>query len=122
MAEDTLHIRLRHTYAGDLGPYTLPDSTTVQQLKDKIISEWPKDGAWAKEPPSQSGDVRLILSGKFLDNSKALKDYRKEMGELKPDTTVTMHLHVRPQQTPSQKPSAAPDKQQEQQGCGCIVS
>lgn len=31
------------------------------------------DGLWVKEPPAQSGDVRLILSGKFLDSAKQLK-------------------------------------------------
>lgn len=180
-------MRLRHTYAGDLGPYTLPDTTTVQQLKDKVFAEWPKggwegglraamaggrgagrrsttppdgmharpacpaDGSWSKEPPSQAADIRLILSGKFLDNAQALKgewvvegsglgspcspiacppppacrlpscmlfacpliacvfaaraDYRKDMGEIKADTVVTMHLHIRPQQTASKQPS-----------------
>ncbi len=31
------------------------------------------DGLWAKEPPNQAADVRLILSGKFLDATKQLK-------------------------------------------------
>jgi hypothetical protein len=30
------------------------------------------DGPMAKEPPTKAGDIKLILSGKFLDSTKAL--------------------------------------------------
>lgn len=152
---EAVQVRFRHT-AGDLGPFQFPETASVQSLKDRVFAEWPKgmqlftwvhqhiwkatvwcstqphdaDGLWSKEPPQQAGDVRLILSGKFLDSSKVLKgmplspgprplsdghrlknthtpddaDYKKDMGEVKADTIVTMLVHVRPQPAPSKQP------------------
>lgn len=117
-------IRFRHV-SGDLGPYAFQESVLVQILKDKILSEWPKDGPMAKEPPTQSMDIKLILSGKFLDATKPLKDYRKDMGELQPDTVVTMHVVVRPSAAPKKQPGSAPGQPAEEEqskGCGCIIS
>ncbi|KAG2430676.1 hypothetical protein HYH02_013673 [Chlamydomonas schloesseri] len=121
MEEETINIRFRHS-AGDLGPFPFSEATSVQALKDKVFAEWPKDGFWAKEPPAQSGDVRLILSGKFLDSAKQLKEYKRDMGEIKPDTIVTMLVHVRAQPAPTKPPPGAPPPQkQEQKGCGCTI-
>ncbi|KAG2492692.1 hypothetical protein HYH03_009106 [Edaphochlamys debaryana] len=122
MEDEAIQVRFRHT-AGDLGPWTFVESSSVQSLKDKLFAEWPKDGLFAKEPPGQSADIRLILSGKFLDAAKQLKEYKRDMGEVKSDTVVTMLVHVRPQPTPAkaQGGTATPQKQ-EQKGCGCIIS
>lgn len=119
MAEE-IQIRFRHT-SGDLGPYTFQDSATIQDVKEKLISEWPKDGAFAKEAPVTVADVKLILSGKYVENPKTLKDYKKEMGELKPDTIVTFHVVVRLTNAPKQTGTAPGDKEAPK-GCGCVVS
>ena len=39
MAE-AIQLRFRHT-GGDIGPSTFPDSTTIQQIKEKLVAEWP---------------------------------------------------------------------------------
>ena len=42
MAEsEQLTLRFRH-HDGDIGPLTFPDSATIGEVKDKVISEWPK--------------------------------------------------------------------------------
>mmetsp|Transcript_14705 Transcript_14705/g.36645 ORF Transcript_14705/g.36645 Transcript_14705/m.36645 type:complete len:126 (+) Transcript_14705:73-450(+) len=122
-ATDAIQVRFRSTH-GDVGPFPFNEQQSIQALKDKLFAEWPKDGALSKEPPSSSNDIRLILSGKYVDNVKSLKDYRKDMGELKPDTIVTMHIVVRPSNAPvKQSTASAPGQQdQAQKGCGCTIS
>eukprot|EP00803_Ostreobium_quekettii_P003209 evm.model.scf_2660.2 EVM.evm.TU.scf_2660.2 scf_2660:10804-11601(+) len=92
-------VRFRHT-AGDLGPFVFAKDATVTQVKDHVLAQWPKDGAFASEPPAGSGEIRFILSGKFVDDTRALFDYTKEMGDPDKDSIVTMHLVVRKTATP----------------------
>lgn len=121
-----IQLRLRHV-SGDLGPWKFVDSTLVSAVKEKIFADWPTEGVMAKEPPTQAADIKLILSGKFLDSAKPLKEYAKDMGEIQPDTIITLHVVIRPS-APAQKPAAnggvtgAPKEQVEAKGCGCIIS
>lgn len=39
---ETFSIRFRPVAGSDLGPYSFPDTATVQAVKDKIFAEWPK--------------------------------------------------------------------------------
>ncbi|EFJ52817.1 hypothetical protein VOLCADRAFT_120210 [Volvox carteri f. nagariensis] len=117
---ESINVRFRHA-AGDLGPFAFSEASSVQVLKDKVFAEWPKDGLWSKEPPSQPADVRLIISGKFLDSAKQLKEYKRDMGEVKPDTVVTMLVHIRPQPAPTKQQGTQTPQKQEQKGCGCII-
>lgn len=94
MTKDEFKIRFRHT-AGDLGPFTFAKDTTITQVKDFILSEWPKEGAFSSEPPASASEVKLILGGKWVDDSRALFDYRKEMGDPDVDSVATIHLLVR---------------------------
>jgi hypothetical protein len=84
----------------------------------------PAEGPLAKEVPTSVNDIKLIISGKFVENGKQLRgarnarlgvnaaracmvggsdtpparppaDYRKEMGDVKPDVVVTFHVVVR---------------------------
>ncbi|KAL3135369.1 hypothetical protein ABBQ32_007557 [Trebouxia sp. C0010 RCD-2024] len=91
---DELHIRLRHT-SGDIGPIEVPGSLTVEQFKERILADWPRDGALALETPTCPADLKIILSGKFLEASQVLDDLRPSMGDPKSDFIVTMHCVVR---------------------------
>lgn len=115
----TLQLRFRHT-ALDLGPFPFPEGNSIQQVKDKLLTMWPTDGPLAKEVPSSSAEIKLIFNGKFLDGAKALKDYKKEMGELLPDSIVTMHLLVRP--SVGSKTSGAAASEDAPKGCACAIS
>ena len=64
-------------------------------MKEIVLSEWPKEGPFAADVPTGPGEVKLILGGKFVDDTRALFDYRKEMGDPDKDTIVTMHIVVR---------------------------
>jgi hypothetical protein len=117
---DTIQIRFRHT-GGDIGPTAYSDNLTIQQLKDSLYSAWPKEGLLAKEPPVSPYDIKLILSGKYVESYKMLRDYRKEMGDMKPDSVVTMHLVVRPSNTPKQQTSAGSTEKEAKMACGCVI-
>lgn len=53
---DLVDVRFRHTQ-GDVGPFKVPASTSVQSLKDRLLIEWPKGmPAWAE----------LVLQGPAL--------------------------------------------------------
>ncbi|KXZ52147.1 hypothetical protein GPECTOR_10g776 [Gonium pectorale] len=87
--EEPIAVRFRHT-AGDLGPFTFTEETSVQALKDKVFAEWPKE-------------------------------YKRDMGEVKPDTVVTMLVHIRPQPAPTKQQGTQTPQKQEQKGCGCTI-
>lgn len=113
-----IQLRFRHI-SGDIGPWQFPDSATIQQVKERLFADWPKEGPLAKETPSNYNDIKLINSGKWVDNSKALREYRKDMGEPSPDTIVTMHVIVRAA-APGGKSGSAP-KEDTPKGCSCCI-
>lgn len=114
---DELHIRLRHTQ-GDVGPIEVPGSLTVLQFKERVLSDWPRDGALALETPTSPSDLKIILSGKFLESSQILDDLRPSMGDPKSDFIVTMHCVVRA--AGSSKSSARSKEKDKSTGC-CAV-
>lgn len=59
------------------------------------MEEWPSEGELAKQAPSYVNELLLILRGKFVDSSKALFDYEREMGDLSLGSCFTMHLVIR---------------------------
>lgn len=70
-------------------------------------------------PPRSSVDVRLILSGKFLDDAVVLQDLRASMGNPSRDDVVTVHLVIRPEAAkPPPKPRKVPKAGS---GGGCCV-
>ena len=88
-------LRFRHQN-GDVGPFSFSTSTTLQAVKQKVLAEWPKgeydpfvagklnpeaildaawppiEGAMVADGPSQIADIRLLIGGKFVENSKAI--------------------------------------------------
>ena len=65
--------------------------------------------------------MRLILSGKFLDDAAVLNDLRASMGNPSRDDVVTVHLVIRPEVVkPPPKPRKAPKKAGGDGQC-CVV-
>lgn len=65
--------------------------------------------------------MRLILSGKFLDDGAVLNDLRSSMGNPSRDEVVTVHLVIRPEVVkPPPKPRKAPKKAGGDGQC-CVV-
>ncbi|KAM7459261.1 hypothetical protein LguiA_036751 [Lonicera macranthoides] len=61
-------------------------------LKERIVSEWPKD---KKIAPKAANDVKLISAGKILENNKTVAQCKMPFGEL-PKGVITMHAVVQP--------------------------
>lgn len=92
-----IQLRLRHPN-GDIGPFEVAESLTVQQVKETTFTQWPQgesgsakvravqcprasselsplpaEGPLSKENPTSAADLRILCAGKFLDNTKTLK-------------------------------------------------
>mmetsp|Transcript_943 Transcript_943/g.1451 ORF Transcript_943/g.1451 Transcript_943/m.1451 type:complete len:122 (-) Transcript_943:1554-1919(-) len=115
-----LSVRFRSTH-GDVGPFSFSEEALVSALKERLLQEWPKDGPLAKEPPTDASSLKLILSGKFVESNKPLKEYKKDMGEIKADTVVTMHVVVRQSTAPVKQSSSAPADKPEAAKSGCCI-
>mmetsp|Transcript_32003 Transcript_32003/g.95592 ORF Transcript_32003/g.95592 Transcript_32003/m.95592 type:complete len:130 (-) Transcript_32003:760-1149(-) len=129
MAE--VRLRFRHV-SGDLGPFNFAETCTVDDIKERLLKEWPSDGPMASEPPGQASDIKLILSGKFLDATKPLSEYKRDMGELGPEDVVTLHVVVRVTPASEKKTAKAgaiaasgespAGTTGSSAGCGCVIS
>ncbi|XP_010929591.1 membrane-anchored ubiquitin-fold protein 4 [Elaeis guineensis] len=90
--EDLVELKFRLYDGSDIGPIRYSSSSTVAMLKERIISEWPRD---KKIIPKVANDVKLISAGKILENSKTIAQCRPPFGEL-PGGVITMHVVVQP--------------------------
>uniref|UniRef100_A0A1D1YPQ0 Membrane-anchored ubiquitin-fold protein 3 n=1 Tax=Anthurium amnicola TaxID=1678845 RepID=A0A1D1YPQ0_9ARAE len=121
--DDLVELKFRLYDGTDIGPTQYSASSTVAMLKERIISEWPrggcdlatnafhidgqryilllKAGAYRghrrdkKMVPKAANDLRLISSGKILENNKTVAQCRTPFGEL-PGGVITMHVVVQP--------------------------
>eukprot|EP00210_Caulerpa_lentillifera_P002694 g2574.t1 len=101
-SEGEYSIRFRHEL-GDIGPLTFKKDTTVLRVKEKLLEEWPSEGDLSKQPPTYASELRLILRGKYVDASRALFDYEREMGDLSLGSCFTMHMVIRKETNSKQK-------------------
>ncbi|XP_021639295.1 membrane-anchored ubiquitin-fold protein 3 isoform X2 [Hevea brasiliensis] len=94
MAEGAEQIELKfRIYDGtDIGHSTYASSMTVGTLKQRLVTEWPRDKTVL---PKSVNDLKLIHAGKILENSKTLADSRITYGDL-PAGVITMHVLVQP--------------------------
>jgi len=84
------------------------------------LSEWPKDGTLGPDAPSSISDIRLILGGKFLDNTDILDVLRRALGGDPSETPViTMHVVIR--QPLAGKQSGKAKEQEKAKGCSCVI-
>ncbi|CAL9126180.1 unnamed protein product [Musa textilis] len=93
--EDLVELKLRLCDGSDIGPIRYSSASTVAMLKERIISEWPRD---KKIIPGVANDVKLISGGKILENNKTIAQCRSPFGEL-PAGVITMHVVVQPSLT-----------------------
>ncbi|CAL9118958.1 unnamed protein product [Musa textilis] len=93
--EDLIELKFRLFDGSDIGPIRYSSSSTVAMLKDRIISEWPRD---KKIIPKVANDVKLISAGKILENNATVAQCASPFGEL-PAGVITMHVVVQPSLT-----------------------
>lgn len=114
--EDLVELKFRLYDGSDIGPIRYLASSTVAMLKERIISEWPKD---KKIMPKAANDVKLISGGKILENQRTVSQCRPPFGEL-PGGVITMHVVVQPSSAKS-KPEKKVDDMPPKQGCSCSI-
>mmetsp|Transcript_34113 Transcript_34113/g.65170 ORF Transcript_34113/g.65170 Transcript_34113/m.65170 type:complete len:125 (-) Transcript_34113:516-890(-) len=119
-------IRFRMQNGNDFGPKQFETSLTIQAIKDRLIAEWPKDTApspgdsAAPDNPKSAADLKLILAGQILDNSKTLSDLKIAGGS---DEVVTMHLIVRmPNGPKSQGEGGSRELDKVASRCACVIA
>ncbi|KAL1536219.1 Membrane-anchored ubiquitin-fold protein 3, variant 2 [Salvia divinorum] len=94
MAVDELvELKFRLADGSDIGPSKYSPTTTVTSLKERIISQWPKD---KENGPKSINDIKLINAGKILENNRTLAESRTPLSEV-PGGVITMLVVVRPQ-------------------------
>ncbi|XP_072980997.1 membrane-anchored ubiquitin-fold protein 3-like [Typha angustifolia] len=114
--EDLVELKFRLYDGSDIGPIRYSSSSTVAMLKERIISEWPKD---KKIIPKVANDVKLISSGKILENNKTIAQCRPTFGEL-PAGVITMHVVVQPSLTKT-KTEKKIDELPKKTTCSCSI-
>ncbi|KAK9837959.1 hypothetical protein WJX74_008538 [Apatococcus lobatus] len=87
-----LHICL---LPGDIGPLKFPNTASVQDARERLFSDWPKD--FPADAPTAPSDIKLICNGKFLSGVETLNELRALMGDPRADQIMTLHLVIRPQ-------------------------
>ncbi|EXC29149.1 hypothetical protein L484_005657 [Morus notabilis] len=90
--EDLVELKFRLYDGSDIGPFRYSPASTVAMLKERIVTEWPKD---KKIVPKGANDIKLINAGKILENNKTVGQCRVPFGEL-PGGVITMHVVVQP--------------------------
>ncbi|GKD96261.1 membrane-anchored ubiquitin-fold protein 6-like protein [Tanacetum coccineum] len=91
-AEELIEVKFWLHDGSDIGPSKYSSSTTVGSLKEKVISQWPKD---YENGPKIINEVKLINAGKILENNKTLAGSRSLVSKI-PRGVITMHVVARP--------------------------
>ncbi|KAH0863351.1 hypothetical protein HID58_080562 [Brassica napus] len=90
--EESVDIKFRLYDGSDIGPFHYSSSSTVDFLKQRVVSDWPKGKTVV---PKGINEVKLISSGKILENSKTVGQCKTPFGEVAGGVTV-MHVVVQP--------------------------
>ncbi|XP_078434103.1 membrane-anchored ubiquitin-fold protein 4-like [Wolffia australiana] len=114
--EELVELKFRLYDGTDIGPNQYSAASTVAMLKDRIVSEWPRD---KKIIPRTASDVKLICAGKILENSKTVAQCRAPFDEL-PGEVIIMHVVVQPLAT-KLKAEKKVDELPRKTFCGCSI-
>ncbi|EHA8586381.1 membrane-anchored ubiquitin-fold protein 4 [Cocos nucifera] len=114
--EDLVELKFRLYDGSDIGPIRYSSSSTVAMLKERIISEWPRD---KKIIPKLANDLKLISAGKILENNKTIAQCKPPFSEL-PGGAITMHVVVQPSSTKT-KTEKKVDDLPKKNTCSCAI-
>ncbi|XP_050233986.1 membrane-anchored ubiquitin-fold protein 4 [Mercurialis annua] len=90
--EELVELKFRLYDGSDIGPFRYSPASTVAMLKERIVTEWPKD---KKIAPKAANDIKIINAGKILENNKTVSQCKAPFGDL-PKGVITMHVVVQP--------------------------
>ncbi|KAF7834068.1 membrane-anchored ubiquitin-fold protein 3 [Senna tora] len=91
--EDLVDIKFRLYDGSDMGPFRYSSAATVDMLKQRVVSDWPKVGKTVI--PKAANEVKLINSGKILENNKTVGHCKVPFGEVA-GGVIIMHVVVQP--------------------------
>ncbi|KAL8226364.1 hypothetical protein R6Q59_031676 [Mikania micrantha] len=115
-AEELIEVKFRLADGTDIGPIKYNPVTTVGSMKEKIISQWPKD---KENGPKTINDLKLINAGKILENNKTLAESRTPVSEI-PGGVITMLVVVRPPTT-DKNSEKLQDGSPKKSSCSCTI-
>jgi len=113
--EDLVDIKFRLYDGSDMGPFRYSSASTVDMLKQRIVSDWPKGKTIT---PKAVNEVKLINSGKILDNNKTVGQCRTPFGEVAGG--IMMHVVVQPSLAKT-KTEKKIDKSPKKIVCSCSI-
>ncbi|XP_027920280.1 membrane-anchored ubiquitin-fold protein 3-like isoform X1 [Vigna unguiculata] len=90
--EDLVDIKFRLYDGSDIGPFRYSSAATVDMLKQRIVSDWPKGKTIV---PKSANEVKLINSGQILENNKTVGQCKVLFGEIA-GNIIIMHVVVQP--------------------------
>ncbi|KAI4336354.1 hypothetical protein L6164_014891 [Bauhinia variegata] len=90
--EDLVDIKFRLYDGSDIGPFRYSSAATVDMLKQRIVSDWPKGKTVI---PKAANEVKLISSGKIWENNKTVGQCKVPFGE-PAGGVIIMHAVVQP--------------------------
>ncbi|KAI3435263.1 Membrane-anchored ubiquitin-fold protein [Psidium guajava] len=88
--EELVDIKFRLYDGSDLGPFQYSSASTIDMLKQRVVSDWPKGKTIA---PKAASEVKLISAGKVLENTKTVGQYKVPSGDAGGGGTI-MHVVV----------------------------
>ncbi|VFQ87075.1 unnamed protein product [Cuscuta campestris] len=110
-----IKIKFRLNDGSDIGPADYEDQLTVESLKEKVIAGWPKGKNIVPKEPSE---LKLISSGKVLENSKTVGQCKLPFSD--DDDVITMHAVVQLAQTKA-KSEKKIDDDPKKKICSCSI-
>ncbi|KAF3438487.1 hypothetical protein FNV43_RR21249 [Rhamnella rubrinervis] len=90
--EDLVDIKFRLYDGSDIGPFQYSSTSTVDMLKQRIVADWPKGKTII---PKAANEVKLISSGKILENNKTVGQCKVPFGD-NAGGAIIMHVVVQP--------------------------
>ncbi|KAF5807721.1 putative Ubiquitin-like domain-containing protein [Helianthus annuus] len=115
-ADELIEVKFRLADGTDIGPSKYSCITTVGSLKEKIISQWPKD---KENGPKTINDVKLINAGKILENNKTLAESRSPVSEI-PGGVITMLVVLRPPMA-DKNSEKSQERSARKSACSCAI-
>ncbi|KAF3499341.1 hypothetical protein F2Q69_00039578 [Brassica cretica] len=116
--EDLVELKFRLYDGSDVGPFHYSPTATVSMLKERILSEWPKD---KKIVPRTANDIKLINAGKILENGKTVAQCKAPFDDL-PKSVITMHVVVQPSPTKARSDKKFEEEEAPQRSfCSCTI-
>ncbi|RXH95984.1 hypothetical protein DVH24_008484 [Malus domestica] len=90
--DDLVDIKFRLYDGTDVGPFSYSSASTVDMLKQRVVSDWPKGKTMT---PKTANEVKLMSFGKILENNKTVGQCKLPLADIG-GGIIVMHVVVQP--------------------------